>query len=238
MSARYSLLRDPVYYSTAAAFAALTTALPALAGGAWFLPIAQTAALWLLALVAFRRASARAALAVIGLWLCVQAATLFAVTMLAPTRAELAIGGGWAYRQALLEWLYAGAPLPASLRSAPWQRLLEVAGVALGSLFSGGLLGVWFLVRSVNLAAYGAAAFAATTGSALWPLVALMPWALARIAGYAGLVATLSIVGYTGEWSPWAWPQGRRRLLWVSLALVAAGLLLETVLPPLWARLL
>jgi hypothetical protein len=65
----------------------------------------------------------------------------------------------------------------------------------------------------------------------------MQPWFAAQIAGAVGLVAVLALPGYTGEWSPSRWSPGQRKVLWISLGVFVAGLLLELVLPGLWSSL-
>ncbi len=235
-----SLLNDPIYYGTVIVFAVLTTALPVMVGRSWFLPAAQTLALWLLALVAIRSEvdPARRTFRVLLLWVAAQFVAMVLLARFSPVQAEAAVGDGFAHREALLEWLFTARALPVSLTSAPGLRLLEVAGVAVGALLSGGLLGLWFLMRTVNLIAFGAGILWAATGSLLALVGGLQPWALLRIGGYMGLIACLAPVGFDGAWLPGAWGASRRRLFWIALALLGAGLLLELLLPGPWARLL
>lgn len=223
----YSLLTDPLYYGIVAFFAMLTATLPVVVGSGWFLTLAQTATLWLLALVAWRKRNLPAVIRLLAIWVAVQAITFFVMTLVAPTQAEWAVGNGFAYREALLEWMYTGSPLPASWYTQPGLRLLELAGIGVGSFASGGLLGVLFLTKSVNLMALGAAA-AWQSADSLAPLMwGVQPWAWLRFAGYVLLVATLALPGYTGQYWPGGWPPRHRRAALIGLALLLAALAVE-----------
>ena len=232
----YNLLDDPVYYGATFFFAALATALPALLGSTWFLALAQTASLWLLLLSPLRQDRVRPALAALAIWVAVQIATVFALSLVSPDALERAVGNGFRYREVLLTWLYAGTALPASWFSQPLLHLLEVAAITLGSLLSGGLVGVWFLMRTVNLYAFGAAALVDSAGPVGGLMAALQPWLLLRIAGYVGLLPLLALPAFTGHWLPWRGSPGRRRLLMIAITLALVGLLSELFLPAIWAR--
>ncbi len=230
---RYSIVNDPLFYGVVAFFALLATALPAALGQQWMLALGQTAALWLLCFVAWRKGSALHAARVLGLWVVVQFAAFFTVAYFAG--GDGAVPQGFVHRQALLEWIFGVGALPASWASEPLRRTVETLGATLGATLSGGILGVWFLVRTVNLFAFSVATALGATES-LWGLLAgLQPWWLLRIVAYVGLVATLALPGYTGKWSPAGWLPGERRLFWTSLALLVLALLLEVLLPGAWA---
>ncbi len=229
----YNLLRDPLYYAVVILFAFLATALPALLRASWLLLLAQTISLWLLLLVPLRRNSARYALVVVACWVAVQFVAMFAISLGAPNRAEVAIGNGFQLTSGLLAWLYTGSPLPLSWFSQPLQHLVAILGATLGALVSGGLLGVWFLMRAVNVYAFSAAVLVNSAGGAI---AALQPWALLQIAGYVGLLPLLALPGFNGEWNPAKWSPRRRKLLLIAGALLLAGLVLELFLPGLWAR--
>lgn len=233
----YDLTRDPLFYIIAGFFAVLTTALPAAIGQPRFLPILQAVALTIFVAMPVRRRKVHFAFYVMALWIILELVTFVAVALLFPNSAERAINGGFAYRSALLTWLYAGEPLPNSFVTAPASRLLELAGVILGSLFTAGLVGSWFLVRAVNLAGYAIATVGSSLGSALGWALAIPLWYAAWIAGLACLVILCAEPLLTSNWSlNFYWTQ-RRRLLVASAALLALGLLLELVLAPGWPRL-
>ncbi len=225
----YNLLDDPLYYVAIVFFAALATALPALLGSRWFLAFAETAALWLMLLVPLRRDRVRPAAIVLAIWVGVQIVTVFVLTLIAPNALEKAVGGGFLYREALLNWLYAGRILPQSWFSQPLLHLLEVAGITLGSLASGGLVGVWFLVRTVNQFAFGAAALVDSAGGLAGMMAGLQPWYLLRIAGYVGLLPFFALPGFTGDRRPWRKSDARRRLLLAGGRLARCGLAARTL---------
>jgi len=237
VTAAYSILTDPIWYITGAFFALLTTALPAAFQQAWLLPLLQTVALWTLLLPAIRRAALRPILSMPTLWVVIQGLTFFALTLLAPNPTEVAVGNGFTYQADLLAWLYTQTPLPASLATQPLLRIIELAGILLGAVLTGGGVAIWFLARSVNLYAFGAAAVLNAGGNVGTLLGALEPWWLLRLAAFILIIALLSSPGFTGEYNPAAWPAPRRRALWWGIGLLALALLLELLLPAPWARL-
>jgi hypothetical protein len=102
---------------------------------------------------------------------------------------------------------------------------------------TGGLLGVWFLVRATNLAAYGAGSLWQSSGIASNVLGGLPVWTLLRLAGYAAAIVLLAEPLLTSNWSLPYYLTKRRRLLLVSAILLGSGLLLELILPAAWRTL-
>jgi hypothetical protein len=237
MVSHYSLTRDPVFFVIVGFFALLTTALPAGLGQARFLPIIQTISLTIFVGMAVRRREAGNALAILALWLAIQIAAMIALTWLAVNQADRAFVNGFAYRGAIVDWFYADGSLPAGLASEPISRLIEIVGVLFGSSLSGGLIGVWFLVRAANLTGYSAGALLLASGAPVVLFAALPLWTLLRIAGYAGLVTLLAEPLLTSNWTPGYYLTTRRRLLLVSVTFVIASLLLELSLPSFWRAL-
>lgn len=237
MQKSYSLLNDPLFYAMLAFFALLTTASAAALGQPRFLPISQTVALFAFLAVALRRQTVRAALIVLAVWLVTQVAALILVTRLAPGQVEQAIGDGFAYRTSFSAWFYGAGALPASLAVQPGGRLLELAGILLGSLLTGGLVGVWFLVRAANLAAYGAGVLWYDSGQIINLFAGLPIWTVLRLSGYAGFVALLGTPLFSGNWSLRYYLNHHRRLVIVSVGLLLLGLVLELILPGVWRML-
>ena len=237
MHQTYRLTADPLYYLMGSIFALLTTALPAVMGQPRFLPIAQAIVLTVFTAIPLRRGLLRHAAAMLALWLVLQLATFSALSWLAPDQVERAISSGFELRANLLEWLFAGAPLPHSLAVQPRARFLQFAGITLGSLATGGLAGTWFLVRAVNLTGFTIGSLAPAVGGPLGLLVSLPLWSLARIAGYAGLLLPLSEPLLLGQWSLTRLWIRRRNLLIISAALILLSLLLELLVPALWQQL-
>jgi hypothetical protein len=163
-------------------------------------------------------------------WLLFEFAVVFAATLVVPRGAEAAVGSGFAYRAALLEWLYGVGTLPTGWAAQPLLRVWEIVAATAGSLLTGGFLGYWILVKTTALAAYGAAA--------VWESGAgiggFLPWQLLRIAGYSGFVVVFAQALWVGVWSPRALWRAHRRTLLISAALLGAALLLEALLPGLW----
>lgn len=230
----YELTQDPLFFGTLVFFALITTAIPAVMGQPNFMPVVQTLGLTIFTSLALRRGGSAPALRVATLWLVCQGLCLALLAWLLPSPLEKAIPGGFLYRTALIEWAYAGSALPGSLLAAPLARLGEIVGVLLGSLLSVGLAGGWFLVKGVNLLAYGIGSLWRGIGSPLGIVLGLAPWRLAQLAGYAGLFVLLIQPLLLNRWHPAHYLSTQRRLILVSLALIAGGLITELFLPGLW----
>ena len=228
----YDLVKDPFYYITFGFFALLTTALPATLGQPNFLPIAQTVAITLFLAIPLRRGRISTALVVLSSWLLLQFLVMIAGSALLPLVFERAIHDGFAYHRALLEWSVTGLSLPGSILQTPGARVLEFFGILLGSLLSAGLVGLWFLVRAVNQFGYGVGRLAVEGLPGLF--LGLMPWRLATLAGYAGLIVLLAQPLLTNRWNPAHYFARQRRLATLSFLLIVVGLILEFALPGLW----
>lgn len=236
MTRPYSLVQDPIFYITVGFFALLTTGLPAALGQPNFLPSIQTLALFIFLLIPLRKGLLREALLVLAIWLTLQFVLMVVLTWLMQANVERAFHGGFQYRMDATAWLYsaAGVERPDSFIAYPGARLLEVLGILIGSIISGGVIGIWFLVKSVNLAGYTMGVWLVAIGSGVGLILALPLWTLLRIGGYAGLVALLGEPLLTGNWQlPYYW-HTRRRLLIRAGALLLMGLALELFLPALW----
>lgn len=236
MQPSYSLARDPLFYITIGFFAFLTTGLPTVIGQPNFLPIVQTVALFIFLLIPLRQGLIRQGVWVMALWLGIQFVLVTTLTWFLEARAERAFHDGFQYRMAYIAWFYGAADAirPDSFTATPLARLVELLGVSLGSLATVGLLGIWFLVKSVNLAAYNMGVLLVAMESAIGLLLALPIWSLLRISGYAGLVILLSEPGITGIWNPRHYWRTRQRLIIIAGGLLLGGLLLELFLPDLW----
>lgn len=234
----YDLTRDPVFFGTLVFFVLLTTAVPGLMGQPNFMPVIQALGLTIFTAIALRRAGVGSALRVATVWLLVQGLFLLLLTWLLPAPIEKAIHDGFLIRAGLVEWVYAGSVFPGSLLAAPLARLGEIAGIVLGSLATVGLVGGWFLVKGVNLLAYGMGSLWRGTGSPLGILLGLAPWRLAQLTGYTGLFVLLIQPLLLNNWNPAHYLSTQRRLILVSLALVIGGLIAELFLPGLWRAVL
>ena len=230
----YDLTRDPLFYGTLVFFVLLTTAVPGVMGQPNFMPVIQALALTVFTAIALRRAGIGPALRVATVWLVVQGLFLFALACLLPVQIEQAIHDGFLVRTGLVEWVYGGNLLPGSLLAAPLTCLREIVGIVLGSLATVGLVGGWFLVKGVNLLAYGMGSLWRGTGSPLGILLGLAPWRLAQLAGYTGLFALLMQPLLLNNWNPAHYLSTQRQLILVSLALVGGGLIAELFVPGLW----
>jgi hypothetical protein len=231
-----SITRDPIYLVTVAFFALLTTALPALLGQHRFMPILQALVLTVFVALPIHHRRPQGALHVLAVWLPLQFITLLLLTLMAGERVERAIPGGFIVRGAVVDWFFGGGVYPAAFGAAPLARLGELTGIIIGSFATAGLVGAWFLLRALNLAAYSTGILLAALETPAWTLLTLPWWTFLRLGGYAGLVALLAEPLLTYTWSPLHYWRTRRRLILVSIALVAAGMLSELLLPALVAR--
>ena len=235
-STQYRLQRDPIFFFTVGCFALLTTGLPAVLGQPRFMPLLQAVALTLFMLIPLRQRDVRGALAVMFLWLTLQTSILLVLTWFAPVQLERAFEGGFLFRAEMSEWYFAGSPLPASFASQPIPSLVEILGILAGSLFTGGLVGNWFLLRMANLAAFGAGSLLVALENPLWLPIALPPWSVLQLIGGGGLVALLAEPLASGQLGAGIRRFGgeRRPPLLIFGALYLAGLVFELVLPPFW----
>ncbi len=233
MQKQYSLVSDPIFYIMLVIIALLATALPGGMGQPRFLPLIQTICLFVFLLVPLRQRLVRPAIWVLLIWLLVQSVTMIGLVWLAPGQIERAIGNGFIYHETYLQWFFAGGHPPDSLFVQPGNRLIELVGVLLGALASGGLIGIWFLVRAVNLTSYGIGALMVALGGWRHLLAALPFWALIRLAGYAGFIILLAGPLLTSDWSL-QYYRTKRRLLLAATLLLVLGLGLEFFLPGLW----
>jgi hypothetical protein len=235
-SDRQSITFDPIYYTTAAFFALLTTALPAILGQPRFLPIVQTLALTTFVTVALHHRNVPGAVKIVALWLPIQFLAITLLTWFFGTQLESAFNDGFAYRAAITSWFFAGAPFPHGLTSAPAATAIEVAAVLLGSLATAGVIGFWFLVRLVNQAAYGAGILMEMLTNPAQAFLVIPYWTLLRAAAYGGLIVPCALPLLTYQWSPVYYWGHHRRLVVISVALLALALLVELFLPDVVAR--
>jgi len=239
MNRSYSLVYDPLFYVTIGFFALLTTGLPVAIGQPNFLPIIQTLALFIFMLIPLRKGLVPQTLLVLGIWLVLQFAMVAILTWLLQGRTERAFHDGFQYGMDTIAWFYGveNTVRPDSFAAQPVARTIELLGIVFGSLISAGLIGVWFLVKAANQAAYSMGILLVALGNGL-SLIGTVPlWSLCRIAGYAGLVALFSQPAINGTWRPQFYWQPQRRLIVTAFGLVALGLLLELFLPNLWRTL-
>jgi hypothetical protein len=234
MKQSYQLINDPLFYIVLSFFALLTTALPAAMGQPRFLPVVQTLALFSFLFYALRRGHLPQTLRLLALWLLLQMLALLLLTLVVPGQVERAISNGFQQRSDYLLWFYGGAGLPDTWLTQPWRRLGEFLGILFGSLLTGGLVGLWVLVRTVNLAAFEMGALLQSKPSVWMFLAILQPWTLCRLAGYGGLVGLLAEPLLTSNWRPQFYLTIRRRPFVTSGSLLLLGLLLEVTLPSLW----
>jgi hypothetical protein len=166
--------------------------------------------------------------------------TVFVITWVDPVRVEAAFENGFLHRAVYAEWYYAAnpqsSPLPASFGTQPLPSVVEILGIVLGSLLTGGLVGAWFLMKVANLAAFSAASLLLTLPNLLWIFVALPLWSILQIAGGGGLLVVLAEPLASGKFGAGLRELGRRRRLPFLLfgGMFVLGILLEFVLAPFW----
>lgn len=231
-----SITRDPIFFITAAFFALITTALPAILGQPRFLPIIQTLSLITFITVALHNRNQRGAINLMAMWLLIQFSIMVLLTRLVTSQLELAIADGFAYRAAITAWFFGGAPHPSGFASQPLTYVIEFVGITVGSLITAGLVGTWFLVRLVNQAAYGTGILLATLANPAQSFLVIPYWTLLRAAGYGGLVVLCAMPLLTSRWSPSYYWQHHRKLIVISLVLVGHGIIVELFLPGIVAR--
>ena len=229
-----TLLSDPVFYVMLVVFVVISTALPALLGQSRLLPLVQAGALTGFVAVAARHRSVKHAIAIMAIWLTIQFVLLLVLALVVNSRVEQAISNGFLFRTEMAEWAFGNGILPASWGDQPLNRLIELIGITIGTALSGGLIGIWSIVRAVDLAAFSAAGFLLTPGTPAGLLIGLAPWTVLHVAGAVTLVAVLAQMLWTNTWSPAFYLANNRRSLTVGVLLLLAAALAEFVLSPLW----
>ncbi|MFO7633723.1 MAG: hypothetical protein R6W76_14360 [Caldilinea sp.] len=198
------------------------------------MPISQTVALAIFLSIAVRRSDLRSSLTVVYLWLAFSMVSLIVLTLVAPGQVERAFEDGFMHRAMVSEWYFAGSPLPSSFATQPLSSALEMVGVTLGSLFTGGAVGVWSLMRMANLAAFSAGHLLGILGSPIWIVVTLPIWSLLQLVGAGGLVVLFAEPLLVDRFGLGKWFRRRRRELIIFGGIYAVGLLAELLLPAFW----
>ncbi len=243
MNSEYSVARDPLFLAAVGVFAILTTVIPAFFGQAFLLILLQSVTLTILLGVALRTGSAGGAdamgvtLRMLVLWVLTQALVIGWVAYAAGDRIDGAIRDGFDLSTSTLEWLYTDVAYPGTEQTTPLARLIAFLAVTAGSYVSGGLIGIWTLLQTVNQTAFVSGKLLANLDQGVFALVVFFPWAMLRIAAFIGFVALFAEPMWTGNWSPARiWTQ-RRTLLLASLGMLILALLLEYMLPGPWRSL-
>ena len=234
MERAYQLSRDPAYFLMAAFFALLTTALPAVMGQPRFMPFIQAVVLTIFLAISVRRGDMRSGLVVVFLWLTTSMLLILLLTWFVPDQLERAFENGFMQRAMISEWYFAHSPLPGAVTTEPIATFVEIVGIVLGALLTGGLVGAWFLVRMANLAAFSAGHLLGILGDPLLIFVALPVWSILAIVGAGGLLVVCSEPLLTGRFELGAWFRRRKQLLAIFGAIFALSLLDEAILPAFW----
>lgn len=235
----HSLITDPIFVVCVAIFAILTTIFPFAAGLPLLMPILQTLFLFVFLVMIVRKQHPVQAVRVLCLWAVLQLFVALMVSAVAPSVAEGAIADGFTRRADFLEWLFAGSMLPDGIRANFFGRLLEMVAVVIGTLVTAGLIGIWLLVRAVNLAGFYAGSVVNSVSSFSGILPGLPIWTVMRILSYICFISICAEPITTGNWSIGHYlynakfPQ-RRRILMTAVFLLLASIVLELILPDIW----
>lgn len=232
--ANHSITDESIFYVTIFVFTLLTSVLPAILGQSWFLPLGQTASLTIFAGLLLRRRRVNRALAVIAGWMVIQFGLIVLLTMGFPTQLERAIPDGFMSRVTFIEWFYAGSPPPPGWIEGPVSRLFQSMVVAAGSLLTGGLIGTWILVRSVNQAGFYSGSLLMALNETFNAFGAWAPWTVLRLAGTIGLTVYFAEPILSGDWSIRSRIRERGSLLLSSLFFILLGIIVEMILPGWW----
>lgn len=230
-----TITHDYVYYVTVAFFVILTTALPAMLGQVRFMPVVQTLALTVYVAIPLHHRHVRGAVFVVALWLSLQYLTLLGLSTYFGQVVENAIPDGFTVRAGFIGAYYAGDPLFDGVLSSA-SGLIGLLGVIVGSLLTAGLVGFWFVVRALNVSAFGTGVLLSSLEGPAELLRMLPYWTLLRLAGYGLLVVLLAQPLLTYTWSPATYWRNQRTLILAAAALLFAGILLELFLPGLLGR--
>ncbi|MEM7538179.1 MAG: hypothetical protein AAF639_38785 [Chloroflexota bacterium] len=234
MDSQYYLTKDPIFFITIGFVALIMTAMPAALGQAIFLPVVQTLSLTIFLGMAVRQGQTRSAILLMTIWLVVQVLVITALTWVVPGQIVKLFGDGHNYRVLFVNWFYGANQLPASLLTEPMTRIMEIVGILVGAVLTGGLVGVWYLVHAVNLAGFSAGSLMFEIGNPLIFPIGLPLWTILRIAGYVGFLTLLAEPLLTQQWQVSYYLQQRRYLLLGATGLLLLGLLSEVTLPGVW----
>ncbi|MBV7337900.1 hypothetical protein KFU94_58660 [Chloroflexi bacterium TSY] len=234
MQPDYSITRDPLFLATVGLFAVLTTTLPTLLSQSWLLPILQTIVLTVFLSFAIRQRLTGQALRIVAIWLVCQLVVMILLSMFMPEQVERAIPDGFNRKAAFFEWFFTGVSHLDSPLRRPWQTIFELIGITIGTLATGGLIGIWILERTVNIAGFYAGSILSINNTPLGLVAGLPIWTIARILSYTGFAILLAEPMQTGNWSLIYYLTEHRRLLTTSIGLLLISLLLELVLSGLW----
>ena len=196
MEKEYNLSRDPSSLPWLGFFALLTTGFPCVLGQPRFLPLVQAVALTLFLAVPLRQRNLRSALFVVFLWLALTMGTLLALTWFDRRSHGTRLRGRFSLPRGLCRMVLrrqrASSPLPARFGTQLLPSLVEIVGIMLGSLLTGGPCRRLVLVKAANLAAFGAATLASTLPNPLLAVVALPLWRILQVIGGGGLLVLLA----------------------------------------------
>jgi len=235
----HSLITDPIFLFAVVIFAFLTTLLPFILGASLLLPILQTLFLTFLLLMVVRKQHPAQAIRILCIWTIVQLVIATLLSAIFPGQVELAIADGFSRRTAFLEWLYAGSALPDGILTTPVERIVEIIGITVGTLLSAGVLGVWLLVRTINLASFYAGSTINSVGSFAGLLVGIPIWTMLRIVAYIGFVSIFAEPMSTGNWAIGHYLSNpnsstRKQFLLGAVILLVLSLASEIALSGLW----
>lgn len=234
MEPEYSITRDPLFLATVGLFAVLTTTLPTLLSQSWLLPILQTVVLTIFLSIAIHQHLTGQALRIVAIWLVCQLVMMILLSLFIPEQVERVIPDGFNRRTAFFEWFFTGVSHLDSPLRRPWQAISELIGITIGTLVTGGLVGIWILERIVNIAGFYAGSILSISDTPMGIIAGLPIWTIARILSYTGFSILLAEPMQTGNWSLIYYLTRHRRLLTISVGLLLISLLLELVLSGLW----
>ena len=235
---RYQLTSDPAYYVMAGVFAFLTTALPSALGQPTLMPLAQALALTVFVAIPVRSGLWKHAALVMLLWVALELAVVAGLTVLFTDHMERSFPSGFEFRSGVLAWVFGATAWPETASIPPARPLADVAGVVVGSVATGGLVGNWFLVRYVNVTGFAIGIVTRAIGASPGLYLSIPPWSMLRIAGMASAVILLSEPLLAGKWSPTFYWSNRRVLLISSLTLLVLSFLVGATAPAMWQRLM
>ena len=203
------------------------------------MPVLQVLAAYPLLVLDLRRGRVASAILKMLCWALLIAASVEALTLLAPAAGEASILHGTAYRDEMIAWVRTGVGKEGAWRLFLPEHALHLTLFVILSLLSAGLLSLILGAVLMNYMSFyvgsllGIARAPGTILMAGWP-----PWAILRVAAFVVLGVILAGPGLArGGIAPFTW-EGKGKWLLLAGTGLALDVLLKIVLAARWSLLL
>lgn len=207
-------------------------------GRSFVLPLLATAAIYPVFAALLLKGRSCAATVAALLWAASLSASIIAATAHDPVAMERIVLNGPAYRDEMLAWLATGVGREGDPARFVPQHLLHLGGFVVLAAASAGLLGLALGAVLVGYMSFYVGVLASGPEPALGALCGWPPYAVLRVAAYVllGVVLARPLLARLARRAlP---PMATHRYLVTAAALLAADLLLKTLIAARWAALL